>query len=377
MRIRTLLLLSLSTSVALAAQGAPKLGEKLEEVRQQKLAIEKALIESEKSNKAAQSQLSRLKTLQRLQREEHQLTEKRMSELGKYLGELQGRKEEVQKKIQQLEGSLRVKFSKLVHPNLYESGRLLKGDEGDAEARIRANIVASVTLLELKELETLHADFQDAEDLESRIEQEKQQIASLMQDITEQESLIAFHKKLREDLSQEKKSEHLRQLEDYRKLKVSEVEIEKMICLFQERQKLEHDEDRKKPAIFAFRPKSLPWPLKGKMIGSYGQQLDEKTGLHIFKKGIEILTMTDSAPVIGVLDGKVQYAGEIPGKGKVLILEHPHALYTIYAGMSQLIKKAGDEVKASEKLGSVENQAPLYFEIRARNVAIDPLKWLQ
>ncbi len=365
------------TVFSLSAQAAPKLGEKLEEVRQQKLVIEKALIDSEKSNKAAQGQLSRLKTLQKLQKEERQLTERRMNELGKYLGELQSRKDEVLKKIQQLEGTLRLKFSKLVHPNLYESGRLLKGDEGDGENRVRENIVASVTLLELKELETLHADFQDAEDIESRIEQEKQQISSLMQDITEQESLIAFHKKLREDLSQEKKNEHLKQLEEYRKLKVSEVEIEKMIGLFQERQKLEHDEDKKKPTIFAFRPKSLPWPLKGKLTSTFGQQLDDQTGLHIFKKGIEILTMTDDAPVVGVLEGKVQYAGDIPGKGRVIILEHPHALYTIYGGLSTLLKKAGDEVKASEKLGSVESQAPLYFEIRARNVAIDPLKWLQ
>lgn len=359
------------------AQAEPKLGEKLEEVREQKLEIEKALIDSEKSSKAAQGQLSRLKSLQKLQRQERLLTEKRMNELGTYLGELQSRKDEVQKKIQQLEGTLRIKFSKLVHPNLYESDRLLKGDEGDGENRIRENIVASVTLLELKELETLHADFQDAEEIESRIEQEKQQIASLMEDITEQESLIAFHKKLREDLSQEKKDEHLKQLEEYRKLKVSEVEIEKMIGLFQERKKLEHDEDKKKPTIFTFRPKSLPWPLKGKLVSSFGQQLDDKTGLHIFKKGIEILTMTDDAPVLGVLDGKVQYAGEIPGKGQVIILEHPHALYSIYGGLSTVLKKAGDEVKASEKLGSVESQVPLYFEIRARNVAIDPLKWLQ
>jgi septal ring factor EnvC (AmiA/AmiB activator) len=113
------------------------------------------------------------------------------------------------------------------------------------------------------------------------------------------------------------------------------------------------------------------------LVGTYGQHRDEATGLNIFKKGIEILTVIDHAPVTCVMDGKVQYAGEIPGKGKVLIVEHPRSIYTVYGGLKEITKSVGDEVKASEKLGSLESQSPLYFEIRARNVAIDPVKWLQ
>ena len=364
------------------AQNPPskaKLGEKLEQVRTERLAIEKALIEAEKTKKSTEAQLAKLKSLQKLQHQEKDLTEKRLKELEKYLVELQSRKEEVQHRVEQTQATLRVKFSKLAHPLIYENDRLLKGDEGDGEKRLREQIIASVTLLELKELETLHADLQDAEEIETRIEQEKQQINSLMQDISEQESLIAFHKKLREDQSKEKRAERLKQLEDYRNLKTSETEIEKMISLFQERQKLEKDEDQKKavPALITFRPKSLPWPLKGKLVAAYGQQRDEATGLNIFKKGIEMITMTDDAPVIAVLEGKVQFAGDIPGKGRVMILEHPRSLYTIYAGLKTMKKSIGDSVQASEKLGSMESQSPLYFEIRARNVAIDPVKWLQ
>ena len=355
----------------------PKLNEKLDQVRTQRLAIEKALIEAEKTKKSTESQLVRLKSLQKIQHQEKDLTEKRLKELEKYLDELQVRREEIQKKVEVTQASLRIKISKMIHPVLYEHDRLLKGDEGDGEKRLREQVVSSVTLLELKELETLHADLQDAEEIESRIEQEKQQITSIMQDISEQESLIEFHKKLREDLTKDSHAERLKQLDDYRKLKTSEVEIEKMISLFQERTKLEHDEDQKRPVAMTLRPKSLPWPLKGKLVGTYGQQRDEKTGLHIFKKGIEILTMNDHAVVVAVMDGRVQFAGEIPGKGKVLILEHPRAIYTIYSGLQTLTKAIGDSAKASEKLGTVESQSPLYFEIRARSVAIDPVKWLQ
>ena len=354
------------------------LNERLDQVRAQRLKIEKTLIEDDKINRSTEDQLKHLKTLQKLQTQEKSLTEQRLQTLEKYLSELQTRKEDVEKRIEAAQASVRSKFSKIIHPLLNQHERLIHGDEDESEARMKEKIISGVALSELKELEALYADLQDAEDIESRIEQEKQQISALMQDISEQESLIQFHKKIRQEMADHTHEEHLQKLEEYQKLKVSEVEIEKMVSEFQSRQKLEQAEDQKKKAPFiAFKPKSLPWPLKGKVVQAYGQHLDPSTGLNIFKKGIEILTMSDNAPVVSVLDGKVQYAGEVPGKGKLLIIEHPHSIYSIYAGLREMLKTTGDEVKASEKLGSVESEKPLYFEIRARNVAIDPVKWLQ
>jgi septal ring factor EnvC (AmiA/AmiB activator) len=273
---------------------------------------------------------------------------------------------------------LKSRFAKVIHSFLYHHDQLITGDADEGEKRMRDRIVTQLASQELKALETLRADLLDVEEMESRIEQEKQQIASLMQDISEQESLILFHKKLREDLTREKHEERMKQLDDYRKLKVSEVEIEKMIGQFQEHSKMERAEDeRRGTATTQMRPKSLPWPLKGKMVGTYGQFRDPATGLNIFKKGIEIETINDNTPVTSVMDGKVQFAGPIPGKGQVLIVEHPHSLYTIYAGLKDMFSRVGDAVISGQKLGSVGSQSPLYFEIRARNVAMDPVRWLE
>ncbi len=387
MKRSSLLLLSLFTAQASLAQApAPQpaqsnkkaLNERLDQVRSQRLRIEKTLIEDDKINRSTEDQLKHLKTLQKLQTQEKSLTEQRLQTLEKYLSELQVRKEDVGKRIEAAQASVRGKFSKLIHPLLNQHELLIRGDEEESVIRLKEKIISGVALSELKELEVLYADLQDAEDIESRIEQEKQQISALMQDISEQESLIQFHKKIRQEMTDHKHEEHLKKLEEYQKLKVSEVEIEKMVSEFQSHQKLEQEEDKKKKAPFiAFKPKSLPWPLKGKVVEAYGQHLDQSTGLNIFKKGIEILTMSDNAPVVSVLDGKVQYAGEIPGKGKVMIIEHPHSIYSIYGGLKEMLKTSGEEVKASEKVGNVESEKPLYFEIRARNVAIDPVKWLQ
>ena len=373
-----LLALSIAIQVSAAKPSRVELTQKLDQVRGERINLEKALLEAEKTKKSTEQQLKRLKALQKLQTEEKSLTVQRLETLEKYLKELQARKDDVNHRIEKARTELRQKFSKLIHPVIAQNEALLRGEEGEGERKLRENVISSVAFAQMKDLEAMLADLQDAEDIESRIEQEKQQISSLMQDISEQESLIKFHQQIRQDLTADTHAEHLNQLEEYQRLKVSEVEIEKMISEFQNRQKLEHEEDKKRNAPFiSFRPKSLPWPLKGKVVDTYGQHLDPSSGLAIFKKGIEILTMSEDAPVIAVLDGKIQYSGEIPGKGLVLIVEHPHSIYSIYGGLKDLAHKSGDEVKSGETIGHVASEKPLYFEIRSRNVAIDPVKWLQ
>jgi septal ring factor EnvC (AmiA/AmiB activator) len=367
-----------AVSTAFAQSNPSSLNQKLEQVKTQKLAIEKALIDAEATKKNTEAQLSRLKSLQKLQAQEKELTSRRLADLERYLTELKTRRDDVQRRIDQTHGQLRVKFSKLIHPVLSQNERLMRGEEGAGEARVKEVILSSIVLSELKELESMHADLLDVDELQGRIEQEKQQISSLLQDISEQESLITFHKKIRSDLTSEKHAEHMKQLDDYRKIKVAEVEIEKMIIQFHGRQKMEQAMDERKRMIqVQIRPKSLPWPMKGKVVSTYGQQKDEKSGLNIFKKGIEIQTLQGTTSIQSVADGTVQFSGAIPGKGNVVIVEHPGLIYTVYGGLQNVIKQAGQLVKATENLGTIPLENSLYFEIRVRNVAIDPVKWLQ
>lgn len=367
--------LLLITLVAQAETQSQKLSERLNVVRSKRLTIEKSLIEADKTKKATQEQIERLKTLQTLQIQEKKLTEKRLDELKKYLVELSNRKEDVLKRIREGQYDIRAKISKLLHPILYRNDRLMRGDEGEAETELKRHIYSSVVLSELKTLEGLNADLQDAEEIQLRIEQEQEQMTAMLQDLEEQDSLLQFHQRLREAMTSEKQDERLNQLSEYKKLRSSEIDIERMIEQFQARQEHEKTEEKKKTPVLVIRARSLPWPLKGKIVGNFGPQKDLKTGLIIFRKGIEIEPYEANAAVSSVMDGIVQFSGDIPGRGKVLIVEHPHDLYSIYSGLGQVKKGVSDEVKVSEALATVGSQ--FYFEIRSRNLAIDPLKWLQ
>lgn len=356
----------------------PALTQKLNQIRSQKIQIEKLLLEHEKVKKETYQQIKHLNELQRLQLQEQVLTRKRLNELEVFLKELQARKDEVSKKINRQQTVLLAQFGKWILPKLYAKDFFIRGETEESKAALQQAFVSYVLMSELKELESFRADLQDADELQSKIEQEQSQQAAVLQDLDEQENLIEFHKRLRHHMNQDNQVEREAQLRRYQELRNSEIEIERMLSQFQARALQTKKQDEKKFLLRQpLRARSLEWPLQGTVVSSYGSSIDEKTGLKIFHKGIEIAPSVATSPVLSVLEGIVQYSGMLPGKGMVVIVEHSHELYTIFGGLGVSLKSAGDKVMAQEVIGQVSGQSPLYFEIRSRNLALDPLKWLQ
>jgi septal ring factor EnvC (AmiA/AmiB activator) len=66
----------------------------------------------------------------------------------------------------------------------------------------------------------------------------------------------------------------------------------------------------------------------------------------------------------------------------MLILEHGDRYFSIYAHLSEILKKNGEIVKRGETLGLVGDSdslagATLYFEMRKDGKSIDPLPWFR
>ena len=118
-------------------------------------------------------------------------------------------------------------------------------------------------------------------------------------------------------------------------------------------------------------------PVAGAIISQYGQARDEKSKLNVFKKGIEIRTSAGS-PVWAVAAGKIAFSGDVPGVGRAVILDHGGHFYTISGGLGELRRKSGDFVAAGESVGITDGSGrPIYFEIRDRNIPVNPLPWLK
>jgi septal ring factor EnvC (AmiA/AmiB activator) len=120
----------------------------------------------------------------------------------------------------------------------------------------------------------------------------------------------------------------------------------------------------------------LRWPLKGQVMARFGTDRPEG-GVW---RGI-LLRATEGASVQVVAAGTVVYANWLRGFGNLIIIDHGQQYLSVYAYNQSLLKQIGDEVQTGETIalaGSTGGQvdSALYFEIRHRGSAVDPVQLL-
>jgi len=78
----------------------------------------------------------------------------------------------------------------------------------------------------------------------------------------------------------------------------------------------------------------------------------------------------------------VVFADRFSGYGKMMIIDHGQRYYSVYAHLSDLLKKPGEAVRRGDPIGLVGDSdslagARLYFEIRKDGKPVDPLPWFR
>jgi septal ring factor EnvC (AmiA/AmiB activator) len=234
----------------------------------------------------------------------------------------------------------------------------------------------------LHEIEALKIDLADSDLLSQKISDEQAQLNYLVHDLEEQRAMLELNRQLQVDVLQKKFDERLAQLENYRKLKSAEQQVEGMIQDFNARKELqknmENDRLSEKMAQsqFAKLKGKLGLPVEGRILSQFGRNLDLKTKLTIFKKGLEIES-GKNVPVKAISNGKVAFSGELPNYGRVTIVDHGDHFYSLVANLGELKRQVGDVIQSGDVLGQTDTQGtPVYFEIRARNIPVNPLQWV-
>lgn len=115
------------------------------------------------------------------------------------------------------------------------------------------------------------------------------------------------------------------------------------------------------------------WPVKGKIIEYFSNQVQGNKGLNI--------TSRRGTSIKAAADGKVVYAGDaLRGYGKLVIIKHNDDYLSAYAHNDKLLVKEQQVVKAGKviaKMGDTDSvNVMLHFEIRFRGKPINPLKYL-
>ncbi|MEI6434885.1 MAG: peptidoglycan DD-metalloendopeptidase family protein [Bacteroidota bacterium] len=125
----------------------------------------------------------------------------------------------------------------------------------------------------------------------------------------------------------------------------------------------------------------LPWPCEhGFISGSYGEHPHPVLkNITVKNNGVDIMTEQNSQ-VRTVFVGRVSKVMSFQYLNKVVIIRHGDYL-TVYSNLGEVTVREGDEVKAKQVIGKVQNNADdqrpeLHFELWRGKVILNPETWL-
>lgn len=127
---------------------------------------------------------------------------------------------------------------------------------------------------------------------------------------------------------------------------------------------------------------ALDWPVRGEIVGRFGQEKHPKWGTVVMNNGVDI-AVPIGTPVHAVGKGRVEYVSDDFGTyGQLVILNHGDGYYTLYGHLSSIAVSVGSEVAPGQTVGRSGETGSLkgpvlHFEVRKGGQSLDPLQWLQ
>lgn len=128
-------------------------------------------------------------------------------------------------------------------------------------------------------------------------------------------------------------------------------------------------------AFAALRGK-LQLPVRGAVAGRFGTPRPEGGASW---KGV-FIRAAEGAEVKAVAPGTVVFSDWLRGFGNLLVIDHGDDFHSVYGNNESLLTGVGSGVTAGQPVATVGNsggnpESGLYFELRHRGLAFDPLKW--
>lgn len=112
------------------------------------------------------------------------------------------------------------------------------------------------------------------------------------------------------------------------------------------------------------------WPVKGEVLNNFGHVYND-----MLNKGINIKPYRRNDNIVAARSGKVVfYNSALKGFGQTLIIDHGDGFSTVYAGVSQVFVKIGDNLHKGDLIAKAGLN--LHFQIRKGYVPQNPYFYL-
>ena len=136
-----------------------------------------------------------------------------------------------------------------------------------------------------------------------------------------------------------------------------------------------HDPGNVGGAFAALRGR-LRLPVKGSIAGRFGTPRPEGGAVW---KGL-FIRAAEGAEVKAVAEGTVVFSDWLRGFGNLLVIDHGDDFLSVYGNNESLLAAVGAGVRNGQSVATVGNsggnpESGLYFELRHRGLAFDPMKW--
>lgn len=125
----------------------------------------------------------------------------------------------------------------------------------------------------------------------------------------------------------------------------------------------------------------LDWPARGAVVETFGRHRHPKFDAWTLSNGVS-LALPPATPVRAIFAGKAAYAQWLAEYGNLVILDHGDGVFTLYAWLQAVSVRPGTYVTAGGTVGLAgvgpgRDEPGLYFEVRDRQKATDPVAWLR
>ncbi len=125
----------------------------------------------------------------------------------------------------------------------------------------------------------------------------------------------------------------------------------------------------------------LPWPVRGRVVRSFGTQHNRELGTQTENPGIDIAAEVGTE-VLAVQSGTCTRITYLRGFGTTLLIDHGNGYYSVYAHLGEVYVSEGEALEAGRVVGTVGtvSQSPqptLHFQLWHQRQKLNPTRWLR
>ena len=118
-------------------------------------------------------------------------------------------------------------------------------------------------------------------------------------------------------------------------------------------------------------------PVDGKVVAPFGWQVHPVLKQEVMQEGVGLEAALGS-PVRSAAAGRVKAVADSARYGKVLVVEHGRDIETVYGHLGEVLVREGETVSQGQLVAragktGMTAEPLLYFEVREKGVAVDPL----